>query len=121
MSASNPGRILSHSARNVILSQLGRNIGVLGGMDKTALQSLLDREIEEWSSKSFSKLIEELADVVTFQRGGKPDFHQFEVQMIEQEPEYLHILVSVDDGSFRKFFAPLTRGFIVHRDGRVEK
>jgi hypothetical protein len=41
--------------------------------------------------------------------------------MIEQEPEYLHILVSVDDGSFRKFVAPLTRGFIVHRDGRVEK
>jgi hypothetical protein len=94
---------------------------VLGGMDKTVLQSLLDREIEEWSSKSFTKLIEELADVVSYQRGSKSDFHQFEVQMIEQEPEYLHILVSVDDGSFRKFVAPLSRGFIVHRDGRVEK
>ena len=64
-----------------------------------------------YASKSFTKLIEELADVAAYQRGGKSDFHQFEVQMIEQEAEYLHILVSVDDGSFRKFVAPLTRGF----------
>ena len=90
-------------------------------MDKTELESLLDREIEEWSSKSFTKLTEELADVVAYQRGDKTGFHQFEVQMIEQEPEYLHILVSVDDGSFRRSLAPLTRGFIVHRDGRIEK
>jgi hypothetical protein len=90
-------------------------------MDKTALQSLLDREIEEWSSKSFTKLIEELADVVAYPRGGKSDFHQFEVQMIEKEPEYLHVLVSIDDGSLRRSFSPLTRGFIIYRDGRVEK
>ena len=121
MSAFDPKRTLSHLAPNVSLIQLGQNIRILGGMDKTALQSLLDREVEEWSRKPFAMLIDELGDVVSYQRGGKSDFHQFEVQMIEKEPEYLHILVSIDDGRFRRWVAPLTRGFIVHRDGRVEK
>lgn len=90
-------------------------------MDKAALQNLLDHEIDEWSRKPFEALIEELVDAVAFQRGEGSDFHQFEVQMIENEPEYLHILVSVDDGSFRRSFAPLTGGFIIHRNDQIER
>lgn len=89
-------------------------------MDKDALQTLLDREVEAWSRKPFDTLLAELEDVVAYQRGEGPDSHQFEVQLIEREPEYLHVLVSVDDGTFWRSFSPLTRGFIVHRDGRIE-
>ena len=66
-------------------------------------------------------MVEELIDVVAYDRGHDADHHQFEVQMIENEPEYAHVIVSIDDGSFMRSFAPLTCGFIVHRDGRVEK
>ena len=89
-------------------------------MDKKRLQDLLDAETSDWSQKSFASLAEELTDVVAYQRGNEADYHQFEVQMIEHEPDYVHVIVSIDDGSFLKSFAPLTRGFIVHRDGRVD-
>ncbi len=90
-------------------------------MDKKRLQGLLDAETDGWSRKSIDSLVEELTDVVSYARGSEADFHQFEVQMIEHEPDYVHVVVSIDDGSFLKSFAPLTRGFIVHRNGRVEK
>ena len=90
-------------------------------MNKKRLQDLLDAETSIWSHKPFAKLVEELTDVVAYGRGSEADSHQFEVQMIEHEPDYVHVIVSIDDGSFMRSFAPLTRGFIVHRDGRVEK
>lgn len=90
-------------------------------MNKKRLQNLLDAETSNWSRKSFANLVEELTDVVSYGRGSDADFHQFEVQMIEHEPDYVHVIVSIDDGSFVRFCAPVTRGFIVHRDGRVDK
>ena len=90
-------------------------------MNKKRLQNLLDAETSKWWQKPFAKLIDELTDVATYARGSEADFHQFEVQMIEHEPDYVHVLVSIDDGSLGRFCAPLTRSFIIHRDGRVEK
>ena len=90
-------------------------------MNKKHLQELLDAEAGIWWCKSFANLVEELTDVVAYRRGCGADFHQFEIQMIEHEPDYVHVIVSIDDGGFVRSFSPLTRGFIVHRDGRVEK
>ena len=89
-------------------------------MDKSRLQGLLDAETKLWAAKSYDQLARELDDVTAYSRGEGEDFHQFEVQIVEHEEAYLHILVSVDDGSFRRSFSPLTTGFFVHRDGRVE-
>ena len=89
-------------------------------MKKAQLQSLLDAEVDAWAKKPYATLIEELPDVVAYERGDGADAHQFEVQMLEHEPDYVHVCISIDDGSFRWSFAPLTRSFIVHRDGRVE-
>ena len=90
-------------------------------MRKIELQRLLDAEVDAWSSKTFARLVEELSDVVAYQRGDKTEFHQFEIELIEREADYIHVAVSVDDGSFRRSLAPLSRSFIVFRDGRVEK
>ena len=90
-------------------------------MNKEQLRALLDAEIKAWSSKSYSDLVEELPDVVAYGRGSDAGFHQFEVLMLEHEPEYVHVSISIDDASLLKSFSPLTGGFIVHRDGRVEK
>jgi predicted SnoaL-like aldol condensation-catalyzing enzyme len=69
-------------------------------MQKHQLQSLLDAEVDEWSQKPYSRLLDELSDVAAYQRDGKVGFHQFEVQMVEREPDYVHVIVSIDDGSF---------------------
>ncbi len=89
-------------------------------MTKEELRNLLDAEVRLWTAKPYQQLRDELADVVASQRGQDDGFHQFEVEMIEREETYVHVIVSIDDGSFRRAFSPLTRGFIVHRDGRIE-
>jgi hypothetical protein len=89
-------------------------------MTKSELQRLLDAEVDELSRRSYARLVDDLPDVLAYDRGGGASYHQFEVQMIEHEPDYVHILVSVDDGGFLRSFSPITRSFIVHRDGRIE-
>ena len=90
-------------------------------MEKADLKRLLDAETDHWSAKTYDTLAEELPDIVAYERGDGDAFHQFEVQMIERAPDCLHILLSIDDGCFIRSLAPLTRSFIVYRDGRVEK
>jgi len=90
-------------------------------MQKHQLQGLLDAEVGEWSRKPYSRLLDELSDVAAYQRDGKEGFHQFEVQMVEREPDYVHVIVSIDDGSFSRSMSPLSRSFIVNRDGHIEK
>ena len=89
-------------------------------MNKEHLRSLLDAEIDAWSRKSFAQLVDVLTDAVTYERGSEADFHQFEVQLLEHEAEYVHVSISIDDGSLLKSIAPLTHSFIVYRDGRVD-
>ena len=88
-------------------------------MKKEQLADLLAAEIEAWSLKTYGQLIQELADVVAYQRED-PESHQFEVQILETTPEYVHVVISADDGSFWRSFSPVTRTFIVHHDGRTE-
>lgn len=90
-------------------------------MKKNQLQDLLVAEIDAWSRKSFATLVRELSDVVTYERGGGSGFHQFEVQMLEQEPDYVHVGVSIDDGGVVRSLVPLSSSFIVYRDGRIDK
>ena len=89
-------------------------------VERKELRDLLDNETSDWSQKAYSRLIEELSDVVAYTRGDGANFHQFDIEMIEQESEYVHVTVSIDDGGFARSFTPLTRGFIVYRDGLVE-
>ena len=89
-------------------------------MDRKRLRDLLDAEIAIWAAKPFDDLVGELRDVVAYERGEGADSHQFEVMLLEQEDAYLHICISVDDGTFLKAMSPETRSFIVHCDGRVE-
>jgi hypothetical protein len=89
-------------------------------MTKSELQRLLDAEVGELSRRSYAKLVDDLSDVLAYDRGGAASYHQFEVQMIEHEPDYVHVVVSIDDGSFLRSVWPISRSFIVHRDGRIE-
>jgi hypothetical protein len=85
------------------------------------LQDLRDAETNRWSRKSIGNLVKDLTDVVSYGRRSEADFHHFKVQMIKHEPDYVHVVVSINDDNLMRSFAPPTRGFIVHRDGRVEK
>ena len=81
---------------------------------------MLDAEVDELSRRSYARLVDKLSDILAYERGDGASCHQFEVQMIEHEPDYVHVLVSIDDGSFLRSVSPLSRSFIVYRDGRIE-
>ena len=89
-------------------------------MTGSELEKLLDAEVDELSRRSHSRLAHELSDVLACERGDGASYHQSEAQMIENEPDYVHIVISIDDGSLLRSIAPISRSFIVHRDGRVE-
>jgi len=89
-------------------------------MTKSELQRLLDAEVDQLSRRSYARLVDDLPEVLAYERGGGASYHQFEVQMIEHQPDYVHVVVSIDDGSFLRSISPMTRSFIVRRDGRVE-
>ena len=90
-------------------------------MEKEDLRKLLDAEVASWAEKPFEQLIAELDDVVAYGRNeGDAAFHQFEIMPLERKDAYIHVSVSIDDGTLWRSFSPLSRDFIVYRDGRVE-
>jgi hypothetical protein len=66
-------------------------------------------------------LLKELKDDVAYQRSDVSSSYQVEVQLLENKPEYVHGMVSVDSGTLLRAFKPLSWSFLVHGDGRVER
>jgi hypothetical protein len=69
---------------------------------------VLDAEVKKWSAKSCAELIAELPDEQAYEIefGGRN--HQVEVRLLENTDKYIHVLVSVDDGSIPASFWPLS-------------
>jgi len=84
------------------------------------LSAALEREAATWSAKTYHALAEELRDVAAYERTDEGGAYQVEVQLLERTADYVHVLVSVDDGGWRAF-VPVSSSFIVHRDGRLER
>ncbi|MEQ1672397.1 MAG: hypothetical protein ABL893_16210 [Hyphomicrobium sp.] len=90
-------------------------------MSEDELRKLLSDEILAWSRKSLAFLEMELVKKrITFDRGEGENWHQFEVNLLENSEEYIHISIAVDDGSYEFSRFPVSSSFIVHRNGRVE-
>jgi hypothetical protein len=73
---------------------------------------VLDAEVKKWSAKSCAGLIAELPDehVYEVEFGGKQ--YQVEVHLLKNTDRYVHVGVSVDDGSVPASFRPLSESFI---------
>jgi hypothetical protein len=86
-------------------------------MEKNQLRLCLDREVERWRGKPYETLASELASSVNYECGEGRSAYQTEVILLEDTPEYVHVMVGVSDGGWRSF-VPLTTTFLVYRDGR---
>jgi hypothetical protein len=76
------------------------------------LRAHLAKEVKLWSLKTNDQLRQELTDVVAMVRDNGEDSYNLEVQLVEDTPDYVHVCVSVDDGSI--FGAPAPANGIVH-------
>jgi hypothetical protein len=79
---------------------------------RTELQSALDSEVKRWSEMPTEQLIAELVDVNAYEVEADSKRYQFEVQILENKSEYIHVSVAVDDGRLPFSIMPLSQSFI---------
>jgi len=75
-------------------------------------KTVLDAETERWSIKSFEQLIAQLHEVQAYTVEARSKQYQVEVEILENTNEYVHVALSVDDGSIPWSFHPESRTFI---------
>jgi len=95
--------------------------GTLKGREQC--RPVLEAEVKRWSAKSHEQLVTELSEVRAYEVVFNSGNYQVEVQLLENTDRYVHVLVSVDDGSIRASFRPLSSSFICEKrhvsDGRI--
>jgi hypothetical protein len=79
---------------------------------RAAMQSVLDAEVKRWSGMSINELDSRLSDLCNYQLEQNGTVYQFEVEILERKPEYIHVGVSVDDGRLRYSIIPLCQSFV---------
>ena len=75
-------------------------------------QKVLDMEVTRWSAMSWEELAAALREAQAYQVELDSKQYQVEVQLLENTAGYVHVSVSVDDGSLLRSLLPLTHSFI---------
>jgi hypothetical protein len=73
--------------------------------------AVLDAEIKRWSEKSYEELRSTLSELLVYEVEFDSKQHQAEVELLESTPNYVHVSISVDDGTLASL-RPLTGSFI---------
>jgi hypothetical protein len=75
-------------------------------------RKVLEAEVQRWSALSAEELIAKLDDIQVYEvtLDGKP--HQVEVELLQDTPEFVQVMVAVDDGSLPQSIVPVTEIFI---------
>jgi hypothetical protein len=78
-------------------------------------RAVLDSQMRRWSALSCEQLAAELKELQAYELEVDSKAYQVEVQLLENTDQYLHVAISVDDGSLRRAFRPLSDSFIVQK------
>ena len=76
-------------------------------------QAVLEAEIKRWAEKSYDELLANLSEIQVYEVELDSLPHQVEVELLENQPDYLHVFISVDDGSLPASLRPATGSFIL--------
>lgn len=69
-------------------------------------------EVARWSAMSWEELATELREVRAYQVELDSKQYQVEVELLENTAGYVHVSVSVDDGSLPQSIVPSTQSFV---------
>jgi hypothetical protein len=78
-------------------------------------QQVLDAEFRRWSAMSRAGLESALQEVQCYEVEFDSKRLQVEVEFLENTQEYLHVIVSVDDGSLPASLSPESLSFICRK------
>ncbi len=75
-------------------------------------RQILDAEIKRWSAKSVADLISELSGEQCYEIEWEGKSYQVEIHLFENTDTYVHVGVSIDDGSIPASLTPLSSSFV---------
>jgi hypothetical protein len=78
-------------------------------------RAVLDAELRNWTSLTAAELAAALTEERHYEVERDSFDYQVEVQLLEETPACLHVLISVDDGSLRIACSPESADFIVEK------
>jgi hypothetical protein len=80
---------------------------------------VLEAEAKKWSSMSYRQILSKLPDKYDgYQVEFEGKTYQVEVNLLENTASYIHLGISVDDGSLPASFKPVSLSFISHKANR---
>src|SRR5262249_38274332 len=86
---------------------------MLGRMKRRDLwRKVLAAEVQRWSSLSAEELVEKLSDIEGYEVTLDGKSYQVEVELLQDTPEHVQVMVAVDDGSLPASIVPVTEIFI---------
>jgi hypothetical protein len=78
-------------------------------------QKVLDSEVKRWSALSYEQLASELQNLQAYEVEIDSKKNQLEVELLKNTEQYLHLVISVDDGRLPASISPLTHSFICRK------
>ena len=75
----------------------------------------LEAEVQRWSALPYDRLQAQLATTEVYEVVDGPQRYQVEIDVLENTKEYVHVLLSLDDGSLPLSLAPVIESFITNR------
>lgn len=78
-------------------------------------QRVLQTELSRWSSMSCDDVLAELRNRDVYEVVAETNQYQIEVVLLEDNPEYLHVSIAVDDGSLPGSIRPESSSFLCRK------
>jgi hypothetical protein len=77
---------------------------------------VLQSEVKKWSAMSCARVMSMLPESECYEVEVESRKYQVEVELLEDTEQYIHIGVSVDDGTLPASFRPASSSFIRNKD-----
>jgi len=78
---------------------------------------VLKAEIKKWSAMSYNQVMSQLPDCECYEVEFKSKKYQVEVELLEDTELYIHVGISVDDGSLPASLWPAASSFVCLKNG----
>ena len=79
---------------------------------RDAWRKVLEAEVQRWSALSAEELLAKLRDIQVYEVTLDGKRYQVEVQLLQDTPAQVQVMVAVDDGSLPASIVPVTEIFI---------
>ena len=74
-------------------------------------QEVLDAEVRRWSAMPYQDLVSALHKTEAYEVERDGNKYQVEISLLEDTEHYLHVAITVDDGSLPASIVPASRTF----------